>query len=163
MRKFFSLVELIVVMVIISIASGLIYYIFFLNRKAYDTQIARIDLWQEAQSIVERISSDVRRAYKIEGDTKSITLTFPGGGSKVYTFTSAGECKMTQGDNTIVLSHDIDYNNSCFHSSSSDDCSQDETISGNFLKLRLTLQKDIGGGRVKIETFTRIFCRNRNL
>lgn len=157
-KKSFTLVEMLTVLAIIGIGIALFYSVFFLNWSAFDKEIARVDLWQEANEIIDRISLDIKSAEQVDfNDNRgspsffdSITLTFPDGNSSIYTITNAGEFQLDTGGGAVGLSQNIDYNNSFF------------VDNPQSVKLNLALENDVLGRRVKVRTSTEACLRNLN-
>lgn len=147
----FTLVELITVLVIVGIGTGLFYSVLFVNWSSYEKQLSLIDLQMEADLIMEMISTDVKAAqlFTVSGDNKSVVLFFPAGGSTVtYSLMNNGRMQKTSLGNTNILSENIDYINSSFNRA------------GDALEVNLTFNERIFGRRVELGTSTQIVPRN---
>lgn len=155
MRKSsFTLVELVTVVAVIGIGSALFYLIFILNWSSFDNLIARVDLRQEANQIIEKISFEGRWAERknIPHD-KTLVLFFPDGTSTTYTFTSEGELQRLRGTTITILSRNVDFSNSSF---------EDEVggVEVNSFIVNLVLEEDVFGRRIEVRSSTEIYLRN---
>lgn len=148
-KKSFTLVEMITVLAIIGVGSGLFYFVFFMNFASFDSQIASIDLWQNTNEITEKISLDVRFAEDINFiDNKNVILSFPSGEPVTYTITPEGNFQRIRGEIVSTLSQNIDFANSFFNETSQS------------LIVTLTLQDYVFGKKVEVKTATEVCLRN---
>lgn len=153
MKKSFTLTEIVTVLVVIGIGLSLFYSVFLLNWSSLDREVARINLWQDANKVIDRISFEGRVARNISFiNSKSVTFSFleVATAPVTYTITPGGEFQRSQGVATSTLSQNIDYANSLF-----------EVTTGGSLEVTLTLQEDVFGKRIEVKTYTEILPRNR--
>ncbi len=118
-KKGFSLIEMVTVLAIITVSMGIFYRVFFLNWEAFDTFIARADLSQELDEMIDKITYDGRFS-------KQITLTstptvkqaafFDPDGNLIgtYSIKNTGEFVINRGTDDYTASTKIDFTNSHF-------------------------------------------------
>lgn len=152
-KKTFTLIELMTVLVVIGIGMVMFYSTFFINWASFDNQIARTNLWQEINEIMNIISFDGKyaKAMDVSEDGSSVTFTFPDNSQAVYSITPQGTLEVTKAGITNVLSQNIYVANSSF---------AEDT---NSLVVNLALQqKEVFGQIVAAKTSTKIYPRNLN-
>jgi len=64
-RRSFTLIELIIVCILVSILLGAIWFIYFAGFKSFDSQMSRSNIKGEAGRLLENIGSELRRAVSI--------------------------------------------------------------------------------------------------
>ncbi len=147
----FTLVEMITVLAIFGIGSALFYATFMNNWRVLDDQLVRVNLWQDANSIVGSVSGNGRgtRTMSVFEDSvsKTVNLELYDSSSIVYTMTSNGRLEMTKGGATVLLTDRVDFSHSSFESFQ------------NSLKFTLTLQDESFGRIILVETSTQVFPR----
>jgi len=145
----FTLIEIITVVAIIGIGAGLFYSLFLMGWSAFDSELTRVNLWQELTEIIQQVSFDARAAQSMNFvDDKEITFSFFDGNSTTYKITLDGEFQQIRGGNTTVFSYNVAYNNSSFGRV------------GDSLKMNLTLVERTLRGEVVARTSTKICPRN---
>ncbi len=148
-----TLIEIITVLVIVGILAGVVYTVWFTNWFALEDRIARVSMWEEANVIVETLTSDARyaRDISITGGNKIATLTDSLGNMiATYTITPAGKFQVNAGAGSITqdLSSQINYIDSQF------------TPQGRGMRLDLAFEHDLPTRTINVETATEIFPRN---
>jgi len=149
-----TLVEMLVVLVISAVGIVLFYTVFITNWQAYQTHLTRSNLWEEADTIMEMVSTSVRDMRQIDvesGDEQqTATLTDPDGNIFAsFLMTRAGEFQIVSaGNNTSTLTKNLDYPRSSF------------VKQGKALLVNLALTDQVFRQQVKIQTAAEIFPRN---
>ena len=151
-KRGMTLVEIVTVIAVIGVGIGIFYTTFLQNWWAFDDQLTRINLWQDANEITRLFTDDARASRQLAvattTDVSTATLTLPDGSSVVYSMRANGIFEITRAGATAILSQNVDFNNSSF-----------EQV-GNSLRLVLTLNDDIlFGRRVAVTTSTQAFSR----
>ena len=153
-RKGFTLVELLTVVIIIGIASGIFYSVFALNWKAMDGFMSRANLWQEINVILDDMRFYGRQSASMtitnSGTTKSVVLTgLDGLMTATYSMDQNGEFRVIDkiGRNE-VLSRNVDFAKSQFGSDV------------HALEVEVALIDDNFGQKIHARSSTEIFLRN---
>lgn len=159
--KGFTLVEIVTVLVIIGIGMTLFYSVFFLNWFAVNSYIARADLWQEMDAAIDQISLDARLANDIvltqSGTQKNVNfletdpVTRSSKNLSEYLLDSSGKLQVRRGTATLpsLISDHVNFAKSSFTLPSFRD-----------LKVDLTLNDDVLGKTIEINSSTEIYRRN---
>lgn len=111
----FTLVEAIVTLAVIGIASTLLYTILYGNWAGYNREILAADMQFEARIAVDKIAKDVREAENIVlPDAHSLTLTLAGV-NVAYTINESNQLTRQEAAQPVrVLCENIDRQNSGF-------------------------------------------------
>lgn len=149
-KRGISLVEILTVLAIVGIGSGLFYSVFYVNWIAFEKQLALADLQLEADEIMETIAIDVRYSvdFIVEEGGKEVSITLPQDEIVTYTVTEAGEVSRTKAETTKTFTSRADYDASIF------------TDVGNYLAFDLTLFDTIVGDRLALSVSTQAYPRN---
>ena len=155
-KRGFTFVELMVVLVILTIAFGLFYTTFYYNWVMMETYTSRANLMQDADLIVEELTKDARNSRIADITCTPDTACVPSGASLTVNFAASGN-KYTYGNNgnfiqqvgagTRTLSNRIDFNNTSF-----------QKVNG-VLRVHLTLKEPLAGPDTAFDTWTYIFPR----
>lgn len=152
----FTLVEIMVVVLVAAILSGVVFTVFVTNWDALQDRIARTDMWHEANEIIETMTNDGRFA-------KAVGVQTDGEGNQVvdfldiadqllvtYKITPDGRFLMERGGKTKTLSTQIDSTRSGFNRE------------GPGMRVNLALREELLRRKITINTATEIFPRNIN-
>ncbi len=150
-KRGFTLLEILVVIAMLGVVSGVIYTVWYTNWISSEDRISRASMWEEANIIIETLTADVRYS-------KDIIIT---GGNKIasinnslgvlvatYTITAGGKFQLTKGGVTQDLSSHINVSRSSF------------TSQGRGLRLQLGLDYPLYNRILTIDTATEVFPRN---
>lgn len=152
MKRGFTLVEIITVLLIMSIGIGLFYLVLYTNWISFEKQLSLIDLQMEADLILDRIAFDGKFAsqFTVAADQKNIILSFLDGSSVTYTLTSTGQITRTDSNSgsAFVMARNIDFTPSSFQTR------------GSYFEITLVLTDDVLGSRVALNVATQIMPRN---
>lgn len=149
-RRGISLVEILTVLAIVGIGSGLFYSVFYVNWIAFEKELALADLQLEADEIMEAVAIDVRYSvdFAVAEGGKEVAITLPLDEIITYTVTEAGEVTRVKDETTKTFTSRADYDASLF------------TDIGNYLAFDLTLFDTIVGDRLAISVSTQAYPRN---
>ena len=155
-RRSFTLIEMITVLAIIGISGALFYSVFFLNWSGLYNEISRVNLWQDANSIIDDLSLSGRLAKSavVSSDKKTLTLKFPDSTQAVYSIINGspyGSLQETKGSVTKTFSENIDYTNSSF----------DVTTSLYSFIVNLDLKDRVFNRNIDVKTSVEICFRNQ--
>ena len=151
-----TLVEIIVVLVIISIFGGVFYSTMMINWSSCAERMARAQLWNEANDIVEKISQEGRFTREIDvvqdfssGVQTATLLDWQDQTIATYTMSSKGTLEVVKPQATpMILTSNLDFDNSAF------------TKNGKSLRMDLALIDEGITRKVSINTQTEIYPRN---
>lgn len=154
-QKGFSLVELVTVLAIVGVVSGILYTVFFMNWQAFDMNIAQADLGAEYEQAVETIVNDSRFARQINV-TKAATnysATFIGQDGLnfgTYTIKNNGQLTLKRSDTSpeIVLTSKLDYAQSEFKKN------------GSALRMTLAFTDQVFTRPVSLKSSVDVYPRN---
>ena len=132
---------------------GIFYSVFFLNWEAFDSYIARADLGQELDEMIDTVAKDGRFAKQVNltstGALKQAAFIDPDGNVLgTYTIKNTGEFIIHRGQNDSVVSTKMDFVNSSFDKR------------GKSILLTLALADRIFGKQVNLTSATEIYPRN---
>ena len=132
---------------------GIFYSVFLLNWEAFDSYIARADLGQELDEMVDTIALDGRFAKQVNltstGSLKQAVFIDPDGNVLgTYTIKNTGEFIVHRGQIDSIVSTKMDFINSNFNKS------------GKSILLTLALTDQIFGKQVNLNSATEIYPRN---
>ena len=132
---------------------GIFYSVFFLNWEAFDSYIARADLGQELDQMIDTVAQDGRFAKQVDltstGALKQAAFIDPDGNVLgTYTIKNTGEFIIRRGQNDSIVSTRIDFVNSNFDKR------------GKSILLTLALADRIFGKQVTLTSATEIYPRN---
>ena len=153
----FTLVELVIVVVVLAVVSGVIFTVLGTNWSAYDDQNVRSDLLLDANEILESITDQARAAggFSLEGGTtkKSVSILDEAGNMLVrYDVDKRGnsaDLKMTHdGANFTLLSDHVDFDKTIF------------AVTGSTLTITLALKEDTFKRPIETIVRTEIYSRN---
>ncbi len=149
-KRGISLVEILTVLAIVGIGSGLFYSVFYVNWIAFEKELALADLQLEADEIMEAVAIDVRYSvdFIVAEGGKEVAIQLPQDVIVTYTVTEAGEVSRTKDETTKIFSPRADYDASIF------------TDIGNYLAFDLTLFDTIAGHRLALSVSTQAYPRN---
>ncbi len=122
MKRGFSLVELLIVLIIIGIGIAMFYSTLYVNWTSFEKQVSSIDLQMEADKISEVISDDGRYAktFSVLSGGKQAHFEFPDSTTVDYFLTPQGQIQRSlNGAAAYNVSEFVDYNNSLFKMSNS--------------------------------------------
>lgn len=156
MKKSFTLIELLTVIVIVGIGMALFYSVLFMNWIALEKQLSLVDLQMEADKIVDMLSSEGRAAKDIgvEEEGKNAVFIFPDDTNITHKITSnndpkkPGELQKINGGNTIMISEYISAEDSSFKKE------------GGLLLINLVLKDDVFDREIKVAVSTQVYPRN---
>ncbi|OPX30935.1 MAG: hypothetical protein B1H08_00190 [Candidatus Omnitrophica bacterium 4484_171] len=153
-NKAFTLIEIITVVAIIGITSALFYVTFLLNWAGFYNQISRVNLWQDANDIIDDVSScgKLARSAAVSSNHKVLTLNLPDGTSSVYSIISGspyGWLQKAAGGTTKILSKNIGYTDSSF-----------DATTYSFI-INLALKDKVFNRNIDVKTSTEICFRNQ--
>ena len=153
-EKGFTLIEMLTTTAVVGVVIGIFYGVFILNWEAFENYVARADLGQEMDSIVDQVASDGRFARQsnltTSPSTKQVTFIHPDDGSviAIYTMKDTGEFIVNRGRNNVVISTRLDFTNSNF------------SEGGKHVVLKLVLTDSIFGRLINLSSETEIYSRN---
>ncbi len=154
-KKSFTLIEILTTLIIIGIVGTMLFSIIFLGWVSFESEIARINLWEEANQIIDSFSinahasaSEIYSSPKKDHFFDKVIFNFLDGNFITYEVTSKGEFKVSKGISPQILSQNLVYEKSGF------------LKKPNSLVLKLTLEDKVFGKKIKVETSTEIFPRN---
>lgn len=153
-RAGFTMLELLVSLVVFTVALVFFYTVFITNWQAYQTHIIRSNLWEECDSIVEMISLSSRdmRQIDIARDSiqQSARLLDPAGQPlATYVMNEDGEFQVISRDNDVtIISQHVDFARSSF------------AKVGKSLVVNLALVDRLWAQDVSIQTAAEILPRN---
>jgi len=153
-RQGITFVEVLTALVIIAAAFGVFYGVFVMNWMALEGYIVRTQLWDEASTIIRKLTEDGRFSKTIEivelSDGNKTVRFFDRSGEQVavYTITADGSLQRTEGANSSLLSKNIQFGESTFEKD------------GPALKVKLSLQEQVITRRIRISTENEVFPRN---
>ena len=153
-NKAFTLIEIITVVAIIGITSALFYVTFLLNWAGFYNQISRVNLWQDANDIIDDVSScgKLARSAAVSSNHKVLTLNLPDGTSSVYSIISGspyGWLQKAAGGTTKILSKNIGFTDSSF-----------DATTYSFI-INLALKDKVFNRNIDVKTSTEICLRNQ--
>ena len=153
-NRAFTLIEIITVVAIIGITSALFYVTFLLNWAGFYNQISRVNLWQDANDIIDDVSSygKVARSAVVSSNHKVLTLNLPDGTSVVYSIVNGspyGQLQRVKGGTTKIFSNNIVYTNSSFNATTY-----------SFI-INLALEDKVFNRNIDVKTSTEICFRNQ--
>lgn len=152
--KGFTLVEMLTVLVILFVLGGVFYTVFVTNWFAFEDRIARTNLWQEANEIIETITADGRFAQTIDvftdgsGNKSAILNDSLNQPVATYLITADGRFQINKNGVIKTLSGHINPIESVF------------TKQGRGLRVELDLEDLIFKRTINVNTSTEIFPRN---
>ena len=152
----FTMTEVIMTLVIVSILGGVFYTMLITNWSSYEELMARAQLLNEANDIVEQISQEGRFTKTIDvvqdfasGIQTATLIDYQDQAIATYTMSSNGTLEIARPQaNTVVLTNNLDFDNSAF------------TKNGKSLRMDLALIDDALMRKVSISTNTEIYPRN---
>lgn len=148
-KRGFSLIEVMVVMIIIVIGLGLFYSVFYINTASFDNQVTRVNSWEEVNDILDRISKDIKNAYKvILEDDKNIVLRFIDDEDIKYSITDNGQIQILKETGVYNLASNINYEESFFR----------EDLSA--IVINVVIEDNVLGKKIKIKGVTEVIPRN---
>ncbi len=153
-KKGFSLVEIVTVVAILGISIGIFYTVFFMNWESFESFIARADLSQELDEMVDKVVYDGRFAKQVNvnqsSNIKQAAFIDPDGKLLgVYTIKDTGEFVISRtGQNDYTASTRVDFTNSNFNRQ------------GKSFLLTLALKDQVLGHPVTLSSATEIYPRN---
>lgn len=153
--KGFTLIEVVVTTGIVAVLGAVMYLVFITNGTAYEDQVARAEMLQQANEILEMITDDARGASRFDvangTNQKELTIVSPGNLKVVYVIKSANSTstiEVVRNGRPKLLSDQVFFNDSVFNSTGSD------------LNIKLAMQTATFRGPVKVLTSTEIYSRN---
>ena len=153
----FTLIELLTVIAILGVLVSVTHIVFMTNWMANHDRIARADLWQEANTIMEYVSLDGRQSRTIAvtpsaGVNTAVLTDKDGGTLAAYVMNSKGEFQMSRGGGSFkTLSTHLDFVNSSFSNN------------GKALSLHLVLTDRIWNRIINVDTSTEVYPRNPSI
>ncbi|MCK5215515.1 MAG: type II secretion system protein [Candidatus Omnitrophica bacterium] len=148
-----TFVEILVVLVVFGIAIALFQTVFATNMSAFDEHIIRANLWQEANELFERLTTDARLASDIimpdpNGSSTAQLLDPEGNLIGNYSIMNDGRVLFDTGSNTVTMCENVDADKSVFKRN------------GRALVVDLVLTQGSLSRPVTISVTTEIFPRN---
>ncbi|MGE0268221.1 MAG: type II secretion system protein [Candidatus Omnitrophota bacterium] len=153
-QRGFTLIEMLTVLVILMILGGVFYTVFVTNWSAFEDRIARTNLWQEANEIIETMTADGRFAQTIDvfsdgsGNKSAVLNDSFNQPVATYLITSDGRFQINKNGVIKTLSGHINPGQSVF------------TKQGRGLRVELGLEDVIFKRTINVDTSTEIFPRN---
>lgn len=148
----FTLFEVMTVLVIVGVLSVTLYNILFLNNSAVTNYITRMELWQDIDHIIDRMTDDIRAAHQISVSADSRSVSFFDQNNALissYAILANGQCQRTGANGVTSLSPYLDHANSSF-----------ANVGPSSLSINLTLREHSLTGDVVASTSTEVFARN---
>jgi hypothetical protein len=130
------------------------YSTFLLNWRAFEDQLVRIDMLQDANAIMEQVSVSGRGSYSVQvaasGNDRTARFELVNGGHggiRLYRITSDGTLQVEENGVTTALAHNVDFSKSAF------------TITQGALAFTLALEDVVFGQTVTVTSSTEVFPR----
>lgn len=150
----FTLIETVTVLAIMAVLSAVFYLVFMTNAVAFDDRLARANMWQQANEIMETLTADGRLSQDItvvvNGDGSQSAQLVDGLSQPLATYTITVDGRLTQLKNgvTKVLSDKINVAQSNF------------VEQGEGLRFQLAMQEPLFRRVANIQTSTEVYPRN---
>ena len=153
-RRAFSLVEMIVVLLIMGIGMAMFFSTLHINWVAYDSELIRLDLQQQADQISSLLAADVRggEANFTVPNSQQVNISYPSDlilDPVSYSISANGELTRTEGSTSTTLSNNVDTVNSSF-----------SIDSINCLVIDMRLAQNSLGQEVNLSVSDKFFPRN---
>jgi Tfp pilus assembly protein PilW len=104
--KGFSIVELLIAIGLSSLVVTAVFMVYFSGTKAWNRAENQMEVQQNLRIAMNTLSTEVRKAdfFEIKQDNREITLTYPDGSSKSYSFHPAsGEIRLSESSATVAM------------------------------------------------------------
>jgi Tfp pilus assembly protein PilW len=105
-RKGFAIVELLLVLGLSGLVTAIAFMLYFSGTKAWNRAENQMEVQQNLRIAINTLSTEVRKAdfFEIIQDNRKITLTYPNGSSKSYSFHPAsGEIRISESGATVAM------------------------------------------------------------
>ena len=154
MRRAFSLVEMTVVLLIMGIGMAMLFSTLHINWVAYDSELIRLELQQQADEISSLLATDIRGAEAnfTVPDSQQVNISYPSDlnlNPVSYSISANGELTKTEDGTSTTLSNNLDTANSSF-----------SIDSINCLVIDLRLTQNNLGQEVNLSVSDKFFPRN---
>ncbi|MBZ0165456.1 MAG: prepilin-type N-terminal cleavage/methylation domain-containing protein [Candidatus Omnitrophica bacterium] len=152
----FTLIEVLIVLVVLSILGGVFFTVFVTNWDALEDRITRTNMWHDANDIIESMTNDGRFAKTVdvqtddEGNRVTDFIDFADQLFVTYKITPDGRFLMERDGKTKVMSTAMDPAQTGFNRQ------------GQGLRVSLALKEELLRREITISTATEIYPRNIN-
>ena len=118
-RRSLTLIELLVVVAIVGVGIGLFYSILFTNWLFYNSEISRLDLQEDSESVFMALEEDIMEAGKLKlfsagVPLSTITLLYISRPEITYTIANDGQLIRSVGGQSVVLTRRLEPGTSFF-------------------------------------------------